>query len=850
MTLILGLTLGVGGWAFIGSMNAVFEDKVYQERMHDMKTINAHFAQKIDTVMDKAQSISKDEDIKALVNLVVNYQNPTNYDPLIFDANKAEILNRFERWSSSQENYSIRLLGNSGELIAQTNYLSHDIPRGYVTYSDSGQAILVSPTKKSYFYKRGSIPQVDQIYTFAYSNYYVIFYAQEVKISETKKGFVEVGYWFGNKDLTFLDNRLLHSAHFYTPNNLFSLTSAQNNPNEVARLYETEVTNNGTPLWVRLFMDTSFLDNQKQQVLTLLLFGGIVMALISNAILWHFVKYILLNPLNKLKIAMESIRSKEYQREKFKVADDEFGKILLYFDEVFEQLSQNYAFLESYRKAVDASVMVDQTDLDGKITYVNPQFCTLTGYSEEEVVGKTHALIRHEDNPPEIWECIWSALREGKLWRGIIKNRCKDGSTLWVDMVISPLFDKNGKIEEYMSIKKDITSLKNMQTKLLEAKKIAEEANKAKSNFLANMSHEIRTPMNAIIGFGELLGDTNPTDEQKLMLSKIQNASRLLLNIINDILDFSKIEASHLVLEKIPAKPTKIVENIQALFADSAESKGVKLECLVDSIVPYEVITDEFRLEQVLVNVIGNAIKFTNKGRVHLHVSLHQKISNDEVILCFSVEDTGIGMTQKQLEQLFIPFMQADVSTTREYGGTGLGMAISQGILEAMGSKLEVTSTEGKGSTFWFYLPLHVKSWEGEDSRQKAVENTHVNLNGIRVLIVEDNEINQAIVERMLVREGMVSEIANNGKEALAMIESGEKYDLILMDIQMPVMGGYEATRLIRQSHHKLPIIALTAAATVEDKQKALEAGMNDHLGKPVKSSVLCEKIALWAGKK
>jgi len=440
-------------------------------------------------------------------------------------------------------------------------------------------------------------------------------------------------------------------------------------------------------------------------------------------------------------------------------------------------------------------------------------------------------------------------VRQGNLWRGVIKNQSKNRGTVWVDMVISPLFDKDGNVKGYMSIKKDITSLKKMQEKLQKAKRAAEDANAAKSNFLANMSHEIRTPMNAIIGLGELLGDTNPTDEQKAMLSKIQNASRLLLNIINDILDFSKIEAGRLSLEQIPVRPTQLTRNMEALFGDKAKSKGIELECIVDPSVPFEVITDGFRLEQVLANILSNGVKFTNKGKVHLHVSLYQKISQDEIVLCFSVEDSGIGMNDEQCEVLFAPFMQADVSTTREYGGTGLGMAISQRILEAMNSKLEVISKENKGSTFWFYLPLHVKSWTDTSQEETFVLRPSKNLKGIRVLIVEDNEINQSIVERMLQKEGMVCQIANNGKEALGMIESGVEFDIVLMDIQMPIMGGYEATRHIRKNHQKLPIIALTAAATVEDKQKALNSGMNDHLGKPIETFKLYEKIAFWVGK-
>ena len=847
MALILSIALGAGGWVFVQSLDAVFEDKVTQETTHDIKIINAYLRQKTDNLDDATNRISNDDEVKALLNLVSNYQDPKNYDPLLFDFDKAEILKRFEKWASLGEVYSIRLLSAKGELIVQKNYLSHQLPQGYITYRSDAQAILVSGESREFFHERPEIPTVDENYSVAYTSHYGIFRAKKIEAGGVEVGYVEVGYWFGEDDVANLKERLLHGVEFYTPSNLFLISSLGINSSQWARLFEKEIYNSGAPLMARLFIDTSFVDNKKTQVLIWLTIGGLFMAISSYGILWVFIKYILLNPLHRLKFAMESIRTHKYQKEKLQVSNDEFGKILLYFDEVFEKLSQNYAFLESYRKAVDASVMVDQTDLEGKITFVNSQFCTISGYKEEELLGKTHEIIRHPENPPEIWDSMWNTLRQGQLWRGVIKNRCKSGRTVWVDMVISPMFDKDRNIEGYMSIKKDITSLKKMYEKLQDAKKAAEEANEAKSNFLANMSHEIRTPMNAIIGLSELLEDTKPTDEQKVMLSKIQSASRLLLNIINDILDFSKIEAGRLTLEKIAVKPKQIVQNMEALFGDKAKSKGIELECAVDASVPFEVLTDGFRLEQVLANIISNGVKFTHVGKVRLHVSLFQKISDEEIILSFCVEDSGIGMSSEQCDKLFTPFMQADVSTTREYGGTGLGMAISQRILEAMGSKLQVASEQNRGSKFWFHLPLHVKSWKETGVQEANPAQPDRNLNGISVLIVEDNEINQSIVERMLQKEGMVCEIANNGKEAVAMVEAGE-YDLVLMDIQMPIMGGYEATHLIRQNNHNLPIIALTAAATVEDRQRALESGMNDHLGKPIETFALYEKIAFWAG--
>lgn len=379
-----------------------------------------------------------------------------------------------------------------------------------------------------------------------------------------------------------------------------------------------------------------------------------------------------------------------------------------------------------------------------------------------------------------------------------------------------------------------------------EAMQQAEKSNQAKSEFLANMSHEIRTPMNAILGLSRLGLKDQASERATDRFTKIHQAGELLLSILNDILDFSKIEANKMNLESATFSLREVIGQLDDLFRGQAETKGLTLSCRFGKISHAYFVGDSLRIKQVLANLLSNAIKFTHEGGVTLMVE-QLTDSRGNTTLCWHVTDTGIGMSPELQAVLFEAFTQADSSTSRVYGGSGLGMTISHRLATAMGGELDVSSELGQGSEFTFTVPVSTASTEQRAQYEnQSTSNEKVELPGpANILVVEDNLINQEVIKEQLTGLGMNITLANNGQEAVETVQQNN-FDIVLMDVQMPVMDGYTATREIRQLGIPVPIIALTAAAMFEDKQKALASGMNDHLSKPFKEAEILAMITKW----
>ena len=491
----------------------------------------------------------------------------------------------------------------------------------------------------------------------------------------------------------------------------------------------------------------------------------------------------------------------------------------------------------------NATSLIYVKDLDGRYLLVNKQFKQVLNVTESEIIGKTDFDFTDPVQAQRFRETDDKVLSTCKpVELEVIIGKPGQDHTLLITKF--PLINAQNEVYGISGIATDISERVSQLEELKQAKKIAESAKNLQEQFLANMSHEIRTPMNGIQGMVDLLLDTPLTENQNDFAKTIKRSADNLVVIINDILDFSKIKAGKLTIERIDFNLNEVIQNISAVFSHKLKEKNLDFSIHLDNNIPATLKGDPYRLNQILINLIGNAIKFTHKGSVSLTVSI-QKKNAEGVLLTFSVADTGIGIKKDKMEEIFESFTQASVETSRKYGGSGLGLSITRQLLQLQQSDISVESEENKGATFHFSIPFgYSKANRKLFFKGKKLKDYHGCLQGRKFLVAEDNEVNQKVIENVLKKAGAVADIANNGLEAINYLKQSTSYDAIIMDLQMPEMDGYAATKYIRNVMDiSIPIIAMTASALKGEKSKCIEIGMNDYFTKPFEFSHFYEQI-------
>lgn len=491
------------------------------------------------------------------------------------------------------------------------------------------------------------------------------------------------------------------------------------------------------------------------------------------------------------------------------------------------------------------------TDEHGRIQWVNPSFTATTGYSLEEVMGKNPRVLKSGTQDQAFYDELWQTILSGRVWRGVFINRRKNGALYHDEATITPVFDRSGRITHFVAVKQDVTDRIRTEEEMNAAKQRAEAASRAKNDFLAVMSHEIRTPMNGILGMTDLMLDLKLSQSAQSYVKNIKRSGESLLAIINDILDFTKIEAGKLQIERVTFDLRGLIRELSELFTESATRKNIAFRSVLHTDTPQRVSGDPTRLRQVLVNLLANAIKFTEKGEVSLIIAAAVE-KKGHLHIPFQVRDSGIGIPPQHLSRLFTAFEQADTSTTRKYGGTGLGLAITHRLVTLMNGEIKVMSTPGRGTLFQVIIPFAPATELMPESENDGIADQKTVLldPNTRLLVVEDDAINRAVIKGLLKRHHLRADYAENGHVALEKLRNNP-YELVLMDCQMPEMDGFDVTKRFRQLEKSrtgkpTPIIALTACVMQGDRERCLAAGMNDHIGKPIRDGELIAALMQW----
>jgi len=591
---------------------------------------------------------------------------------------------------------------------------------------------------------------------------------------------------------------------------------------------------------IELYISLERFEKAIREVYLKVLFMGFFTTFFFGFLIYTAISFFFVIPLQRLSKASSQLAIGDYSADLPSVSDDEMGNLVQNFALMRESRKVNESRLHAiFENSPDAFI---QLDSNGEIIDWNDKAEDIWGYQKNEVIGKNFSIVMP---PPELGlnTGYRSCYQKSANIIGVIREAVglrKNGEYFPLELRTSEIFHEGG--SDYLVSARDITERKLSENKLLNAMNAAEAANAAKSIFLSNMSHEIRTPMNSIIGMTNLALKTHLNAKQHDYLGKIAYSAQHLLSLINDILDFSKIEANKLDLDILDFHLNVIFKNLSNQLTHSAASKDLKLRFDLDAGLSVPLRGDPLRLTQVLLNFISNAIKFTAKGEVAVKARILEEGLADFKIR-FEVRDTGIGLSADEIDKLFHAFHQADASTTRKYGGTGLGLVICKQLVELMGGTVGVESKPDQGSTFWFEINMP----KGETVEPEVLPETidFAILKGANILLVEDNQFNQQVAVEILAETGVNVVIANNGQEAVEVLLK-QKFDCVLMDVQMPVLDGFEATRLIRANPAMSDtyIVAMTANARGEDKARCFAAGMNDFISKPVFAEQLYAVIA------